>query len=354
MIIDASDRGGIARYTAALVGDLREAGIPVALAAPAGQELDARPITHIPWGDEVAELPSWRFKLMLLRELPSRALSLVLTVRRAQPHVLHLQGNVGGPFDPLLMRWWHRKGIRLVRTVHDVVAHDESRSARRDEATWRLADVVIVHGTDARIAVEAAAPDTRVCVIPPDPPRMVAPAHDDARAALDLDDRPRVLLLGIIRAYKGIGILADAWPAVHAAVPDAQLLVVGSLPESLPDLDRLRALAGVDVRVGWLGDDDMLRWAAAADLFVLPYAHGVHSAILHNAVLAGTPVLASPPLSEEVERFRAGRVVPLESDEWSTAIVAALGARPIAPPQLPERGTQAAATAAVYDQLSDL
>jgi glycosyltransferase involved in cell wall biosynthesis len=356
LVVDASDRGGIARYTAALVGDLREAGIGVALAAPPGRQLDARPISHIPWGDELAGWPDWRFKLLLVRELPRRAISLAIAVRRARPRVVHLQGNVGGPFEPLLMRRWRRRGIRLVRTVHDAVAHDDMRSARRDQKMWRLADVVIVHGTDARAAVEAAAPGTQVRVIPPDvippeSPRMVAPSRAEARHALELDDRPLALLVGIIRPYKGIHILANAWAAVHAALPDAQLTVVGSLPEPFADFDRLAGLEGVDARIGWLSDDDMLRWAAAADLCVLPYAHGVHSGIMHIAVLAGTPVLASPPLAEELERFRAGRIVALDPDAWSVAMIDALGSHPLRPPASPSRGAQAAATSAVYEEL---
>ena len=350
LMIDASDRGGIARYTAALVGDLRAAGVRVALAAPEGHEVDARTISHIPWGDELYGWSNARRKIMLARKYPRRAASLLLAVRRSHARVVHLQANVGGPFDPFLMRHWRKRGISIVRTVHDVTAHEDSRSARRDRSVWGLVDVVIVHGASVRDDVKAAAPGARVLIIPPDPPELPVVARDDARRALALDDRPRVLLLGIIRAYKGVGLLADAWPAVHAAHPDAQLTVVGSLPEPLPDLERLGALDGVNVRTGWLSDDDVLRWAAAADLCLLPYSHGVHSGILQSAVLGATPVLASPPLAEEVERFAAGRVVPLDARAWSQAIIDALTC-PLAPPMAPARGAQAAATAAVYAEL---
>jgi glycosyltransferase involved in cell wall biosynthesis len=351
LMVDASNRGGIARYTAALVGDLRDNGTAVALAAPSGHQVNARAISHIPWGDELVGWPRWRVKLLLLREFPRRALGLEAAVRRARPRILHLQANVGGPFDPLLMRYWRRRKIRVVRTVHDAVAHEHTRSARRDEKLWRLADVVVVHGAEARAAVEAAAPGTRVYVIPPDPPRMSAPSRADARLALGIDDRPRALLLGIMRSYKGVGIVADAWPAVRAALPDAVLTVAGSLPEPLPDLDRLAKLDGVDVRLGWLTDEDILRWAAAADLCLLPYAHGVHSAIMHSAVVAGTPVLASPPLAEELDRFQAGRIVPLDAQQWSDAIIDALSSHPMPAPATPPRGAQADATNAMYRQL---
>jgi hypothetical protein len=148
--------------------------------------------------------------------------------------------------------------------------------------------------------------------------------------------------------------VADAWPAVRAALPNAVLTVAGSLPEPLPDLDRLAALDGVDVRLGWLTDEDILRWAAAADLCLLPYAHGVHSAIMHSAVVAGTPVLASRPLAEELERFRAGRIVDLDAQKWSEAIIEALSSDPLPTPAAPPRRAQAEATNALYKRLLTL
>ncbi len=350
-MIDSSDRGGIARYTAALVDDLLAADVDVALAAPAGRERGGGAVSHIPWGTEIAGWPAWRQKGMLAWELPRRAINLLGIVRSARPRLVHLQNNVGGPFDPLLMWWWRHRGLRLVRTVHDVVAHWESGSARRDRRTWRLADVVIVHGTDAKAVIEEDAPGIDVRVIPPDLPRMTAPSRASARTALGLDDRPRALVLGIISAYKGIDLLATAWPSVRERVPDACLDVVGSLPVPLEELDRLASLDGVNVHLGWLSDDDMLLWAATPDFCLLPYAHGVHSAIMHNAVVAGTSVLASPSLAEETARFGSGRTVELEPAAWADAMVEALTVRPLPPPSERTRGAQAAATAAVYSEL---
>jgi len=235
--------------------------------------------------------------------------------------------------------------------VHDVVAHQESLNSRRDRKVWGLTDVVVVHGHTALTTVQDAAPGTLVRVIPADLPPLVAPSRAAARASLGLDDAPRALLLGIIRQYKGVGLLADAWPEVQDALPGARLTVVGSLPDPVADLERLAKNDSVDVQVGWLSDDDVLRWAAAADLLLLPYFHGVHSAILHNAVAGGTPVLASPALAEEVERFRAGRVVALDPASWAVAIIDALVEHPLAAPVPPRRGAQANATAELYREL---
>ena len=159
------------------------------------------------------------------------------------------------------------------------------------------------------------------------------------------------MLLGVIRRYKGVELLAAAWPAVRAGVPGARLFVVGTVLESVAALDRLAELEGVDVRIGWLDDDDVDRWAAAADVCLLPYAHGVHSGVLHRAVVAGTPVIASPSLADEVGRFDAGAVVELDPKYWSDAISRALGDEPLTRPRRHRGRDQARATAAIYAEL---
>jgi glycosyltransferase involved in cell wall biosynthesis len=134
-------------------------------------------------------------------------------------------------------------------------------------------------------------------------------------------------------------------------VPTARLLVVGSLLEPIEALDLLAVTEGVDVRTGWLDDEDVARWAAAADVCLLPYAHGAHSAVLHQAAAAGTPVIASPPLREEVDRFEAGAVVELQPEKWAVAISAALSDEPLAAPRRIEGRDQVRATAAIYAEL---
>ena len=84
-------------------------------------------------------------------------------------------------------------------------------------------------------------------------------------------------------------------------------------------------------------EDDLDRWAAAADVLALPYGSGSHSGVLHRGLAAGTPVLASPPLAEEVYRTGAGAVVALDPDAWAEALAGALGAHPLAPRPLTGR-----------------
>jgi glycosyltransferase involved in cell wall biosynthesis len=128
--------------------------------------------------------------------------------------------------------------------------------------------------------------------------------------------------------------------------------VVGE-PYRCEELDRLEALAGVEVRRGFIAEDEFDSWAAAPDVLVLPYRHGSHSGILHRGVAAGTPVLASPSLGDEVRRTGAGLVVPLDADAWADALVEALTGHPPPAPPVPTGRATALATLAVYRDVVD-
>jgi glycosyltransferase involved in cell wall biosynthesis len=171
-----------------------------------------------------------------------------------------------------------------------------------------------------------------------------------ARKELGLDDVPTALLLGQVRPYKGTGLLAQAWPQVTEALPAARLFVVGQAYDSA-DLGDLENCPGVEVRPGFVPEGDLDRWAAAADVLVLPYSVGSHSGVLHRGLAAGTPVLASPPLAEEVHRTGAGGIVPLDPRAWARALVSALGSDPLPRPSAPTGRGTARGTLAVYREV---
>ena len=147
--------------------------------------------------------------------------------------------------------------------------------------------------TEPRNFVEASAPGVAVHVVPVDLPLGVPSLpRTEARHKLGLDDVPTALLLGQVRPYKGIGLLAAAWPQVTAVLPSAKLFVVGEAYDSA-DLARLEGEGGVEIRRGFVPEGDLDLWAAAADILVLPYSVGSHSGVLHRGLVVGTPVVAS-------------------------------------------------------------
>jgi len=351
LLVDVSDRGGIAHYTDCLSSALTSEGVTVSLAALKPRADRGLALAPRRWGPDVSGMARQRLRVRRLAEVAPSALLLGRAVIRAHPDLVHVQTDVVPPVDHLAIGAVKRRAP-VVITAHDPEPleggeHALERQARR----WRAADAVIIHGEGPRQLVESRAPGVPVHVVPVDLPLGGgAVARADARRSLGLDDAPTALLLGLLRPYKGIDLLAEAWPSVADRVPGARLLLVGE-PYACAELDRLVRLPGVDLRPGFMAEDDVNRWAAAADLLVLPYHRGSHSGILHRALAVGTPVLASPSLADEVLRTGAGRVVPLDPAAWADALVLALtGSPPPSPPRPTGRDT-ARATLAIYRQV---
>jgi glycosyltransferase involved in cell wall biosynthesis len=263
-----------------------------------------------------------------------------------------VQTEVAPRFDPLLFRLV-RRHAPVVVTAHDPVPHEGGvRELQRESHRWRAADAVIIHGREPYRLVETSAGSTPVFVVPVDLPLGHGGiGRDKARAELGLLPGPIALFFGLLRPYKGLGIVADAWPSVAAALPDARLLVVGDTLEEMPELTRLAAAPGVEIRRGFVPEDQVDTWAAAADVILLPYHHGSHSGVLHRGLVNGVPVLASPPLAEEVHRTNAGVIVPLVGEAWADAMIDALSTRVLPAPPNPTGALSAENTEAVYHEV---
>ena len=349
LLVDASDRGGIARYTAHLRAGLEAEHATVALAGPAGVGDPGRELAVPRWGPDVGRMGKAHLYALRLAEVVPGARSFLRAVAREHPDVVHVQTEVVPGLDAAVLRRIARRAP-VVLTVHDPhPLEGGARAAAGQARRWRAADALVLHSEEPRSFVEASAPGVPVHVVPVDPyffapPRRPVLSRAEARRALGVGDGPVALLLGQVKAYKGVALLARAWPTVAGALPGARLFVVGEAYDDA-ELACLAECPGVVLRLGVVPEDDLDRWAAAADVLALPYGAGSHSGVLHRGLAAGTPVLASPPLAEEVYRTGAGAVVALDPEAWAEALVGALGAHPLPPPAPPERTGTAGATA---------
>jgi glycosyltransferase involved in cell wall biosynthesis len=304
------------------------------------------------WGPEVEALSRARLYALRLKELIPAATTLRRAAVRCAPDIVHLQAEVVPGLDHLVLAELRRRA-GVVLTVHDPESMGGAAEVLPDEVRrWRRADAIIVHSEQARAIVAARVPGVPVHAVPIDlnvSSSVVSRA--EARSHLGLGSGPIALVLGFLRPYKGLGLLSSAWQSVARGLPEARLMLVGEAYPS-EELDRLSALDGVELRPGFLPDEEIDFWAAAADVLVMPYDRGSHSGVLHRALAVATPVLASPLLAEEVESTGAGRVVDLDVGAWSDAISRALGSEPLPRPPSPGCGRATArATIQVYGEV---
>lgn len=138
----------------------------------------------------------------------------------------------------------------------------------------------------------------------------------DLRRELGLAASVKVVLtVGRYTDQKGHCYLADAVPAIRAAVPDVHFVWVGDGPLE-DDLHGQVAGLGVGGCVHFLGKrSDVADLLAACDLFALPSLFEGLPAVILEAMAAGRPVVATAVCgsSETVRDGETGRLVPPRS-----------------------------------------
>ena len=176
----------------------------------------------------------------------------------------------------------------LVLTAHDILPREPRRGQL--EAQRRLYDrfdAVVVHSEHGarRLTGELALDPSRVHVIPHGVFEHLASAP---AAAPPPADRPVVLCFGLMRPYKGIDLLLEAWQDID----DAELWIAG-MPRM--DIGPLRAAAPPNVRFfpRFITDAELPAYFRRADLVVLPYREIDQSGVLFTALAFGRPLLLS-------------------------------------------------------------
>lgn len=147
-------------------------------------------------------------------------------------------------------------------------------------------------------------------------------------------DERLALFLGLIRPYKGVDVLLDAF----ARLPEKsrwRLVVAG---EPWGDLNEVltaqvkKMNLGHRVRLdfGWIQETEVDQLLRAADLLVLPYRSGTQSAVAPMALSRGVPVLCTDVggLGEVVENGVSGVLVePNSPKALADALVSLEGGR---------------------------
>ena len=118
----------------------------------------------------------------------------------------------------------------------------------------------------------------------------------------------------------------DVWPIVHAARPDATLMIVGASPTPA-----VQALASDDARItvtGAVPDVRQYLWDAAVAVAPLWIARGVQNKVL-EAVAAGLPCVVTPPVAEGLpDVLRSACPVAADAAEFARVIVDLLALTP--------------------------
>jgi glycosyltransferase involved in cell wall biosynthesis len=234
-----------------------------------------------------------------------------LAVQHLDAHLLPSNRTAAGARRPLVL------------TAHDVLPREpRPGQLAAQRRLYDRFDAIVVHSDHgrSRLIEELGVDGERVHVIPHGvfehlaqgagtgrnvadagvsaSPKMAAPragTRAPARGAHVFEDhKPVVLMFGLMRPYKGIDVLLDAWRGAGGGKPieDAELWIAG-MPRM--DISALQAVAPANVKFDprFITDDQLPAYFERADLVVLPYLQADQSGVLFTALAFGKPLLLS-------------------------------------------------------------
>ena len=160
---------------------------------------------------------------------------------------------------------------------------------------------------------------------------------------------PVILFFGLLRPYKGVDTLLEAFRKVKGA----ELWIAGNPRMDVGPLRRLAAEAPGRVRflTRFVEDDEIPAIMRRADLVVLPYRDAEHSGVLYAALAFGKPlVLSAVGGFPEVAGQGAARLVPPEDPAALAATLAELVGDEGARAELAVAASEAATGAYSWDE----
>ena len=228
--------------------------------------------------------------------------------------VVHFQWLPVQALDRFLLPAVHPRLL----TAHDVMPREPKPSQLAGQrALYERMDAIVVHSEHgaARLRDELGLDPRRIHVIPHG--ALTGLTLPDPRPPLARGEGPVVLFFGLIRPYKGVDVLLEAWKRAQRP-PGAELWVVGS-----PRMD-VSFLHGDGVRtvLRFVSGAELAGAFAAADLVVLPYREIDQSGVLFTALAFGRPLLLTRVggFPEVAETGAAQLVPPDDADALAQAL----------------------------------
>ena len=232
----------------------------------------------------------------------------------AKPKIFHILWNNKFEFfdRTLLMLFYKVYGRKVVLTAHNVNAGKrDSKDSPLNRLTlkiqYRLADHIFVHTEKMKTElVEKFGVRALAITVLTHPINDAFPDTDltptEAKRRLGITHGEKTLLFfGIIRPYKGLEYLVEAFQRLATTHPDYRLIIAGRpVQEGVRYLEEIQRRMSRDVDAGriiqkiqFIPDGEMELYLKAADVLVLPYKEIFQSGVLFLAYSFGLPVIAA-------------------------------------------------------------
>ena len=251
-------------------------------------------------------------------------------IRRKHPQAMIVQWWTSSVAHMLLAlsRTAKEEGCKIILEMHEVVDPIEHGnpllrvySKMFGKMLFPLADTFVTHSESDKKAISSIYElDGRgIHVIPLVLNDQCRNRVDqpDAKKKLGLENEFVVMTFGLIRTYKGIPYLIEAFNQLPGDVAEnSRLLVVGEIWDDRPGILETVGSSPYSDRItlvdDYVPDSDVPTYFSACDLVCLPYLRASQSGVAHMAANFGKPVVVSSVggLVESMSSYEGTRFVP--------------------------------------------
>lgn len=310
--------GAAAKFSFELARALDAQGVALSLSCSAGSDLD-RLRSELPnvafdsvvtfHGSKETRLGRFAALLGLLR-LPRLMRDFARIAARREPDVMLC--TFQSIWDLATLPVLRRTARRTILILHDAAFRSGDSYPLRGFALRcqvRQADALIVLtdevGRDA--CRRYAFPSDRISTVPHG--AFVFGDRPALARRVDWGRPARLLFLGRIVAYKGLGLLIEAVSRLRQDGPAVVLDIAGA-GDLAPYREALAGLQDATITNHWLDDREIAAALDRADIVVLPYLEASQSGIAAAAFAAALPVVATPVggLAEQVRHGETGLI----------------------------------------------
>jgi glycosyltransferase involved in cell wall biosynthesis len=235
--------------------------------------------------------------------------------RAADADVVHYQWLTIPPLDVRLLPPLRP---RLMTAHYILPPRPNRRQVRSALRVFDSMDAVVAHSEHgaARLRDEVGLDPDKVHVIPHGAFDYLTELPEEKPLPPELEgaEGPVILSFGLLRPYKGIENLLEAYKRLATAIPaPPELWIVGNPRMDVAPLRKLADEAPGRVRLvtRFVEDAEIPAIFRRADLLVLPYLDAEHSGVLYTGLAFGKPmVLSAVGGFPEVAEAGAARLVP--------------------------------------------
>jgi glycosyltransferase involved in cell wall biosynthesis len=255
-------------------------------------------------------------------------------VRRESPDLVilhHWMPFMAVGLGTIVRRMDRRRNFPVIAVCHNVVPHEK-------QAGWKLLTRYLLSRCDGFIVLSRSVLDdlsmfteSEHKVFVPHPVYDIfgeGVTREEAARYLGLDPGDKYLLFfGLVRKYKGLDLLLDAFARVKEEIENLKLVIAGEFYERKDEYLEQIAKSGMGDRIllhdRFIPSGEVKYYFCLADLVVQPYRTATQSGISQIAYHFGVPMVVTGVggLSEIVPHGRVGYVTDVDEKAVAEAIL---------------------------------